>query len=218
MLRVGMLRVLQDVAGRTRFDDTASIHHDEVLSTLGSKSEIVRDQHDRDTQCVGELVEVVQDLALHGHIERRGGLVRDQQLGPRRETHRDQRALPHAAGKLVWVLPHPPLGVRNRPLRAARRHAAASALGDTVGSQGFLDLEPDLPQRIEFVIGSCGTNPISFPRRAMILLGDRGSCPRRRTGSRPRHLAGARQQPDDGMCRGRFPGPDSPTIAIVCPG
>ncbi len=60
-----------------------------------------------------DLLDQVQDLALDRHVEGRGRLVRDQQLRPAGQRHRDHHALPHAAGELVRVLLQPPLGRRD---------------------------------------------------------------------------------------------------------
>ena len=52
----------------------------------------------------------LDDLRLHGHVERGGRLVGDQEIRPAGERDGDHHALPHAAGKLVRVILHPPLG------------------------------------------------------------------------------------------------------------
>ena len=150
-LGVGVLGRLQDGAGRSRLDDPAAVHHDEVIGTLGREAEVVRDQHDRDTEVVGQLVEVVEDLLLHRHVESRGRLVGDQELGTSRETHRDQGALAHTAGELVGVLTRTTLGVRQASLLEQLDDALVSGGtgGDAVGDQGFLDLRADPPERVE---------------------------------------------------------------------
>ena len=52
---------------------------------------------------LGERLEQLQDLRLHHHVERGGGLVGQQHLGVAGQGHRDRRALAHAAGELVRV-------------------------------------------------------------------------------------------------------------------
>ena len=47
--------------------------------------------------------DLLQDLALHDDVERGRRLVHDHELGMEREGHRDDHALPHAAGELVRV-------------------------------------------------------------------------------------------------------------------
>ena len=46
----------------------------------------------------------LEDLGLHGDVERRRRLVGDQHLGVVGDRHRDHHALAHAAGELVRVL------------------------------------------------------------------------------------------------------------------
>ena len=55
----------------------------------------------------GERVEAVEDAALHRDVERRRGLVGDQQLRPAGEADGDEHALAHPTGELVGVLVHP---------------------------------------------------------------------------------------------------------------
>ncbi len=50
-----------------------------------------------------EVLQQVDDLALHRHVERRDRLVAHQDLGPQRERTGDPDALPLAAGELVRV-------------------------------------------------------------------------------------------------------------------
>ena len=49
----------------------------------------------------------VQHLGLHGHVERGGRLVRDQQGRVERHRHRDHHPLPHPAGELVRIVVDP---------------------------------------------------------------------------------------------------------------
>ena len=71
-----------------------------------------------------QLADLLQDLALHDHVERGRRLVHDHELGPQGERHRDHDALAHAAGQLVRVGAKP-VGGRCRRARAARRRAPA---------------------------------------------------------------------------------------------
>ena len=57
------------------------------------------------------LLEQVEDLRLHGDVERGGRLVGEQQLRAARERDGDHHALAHAAGQLVRVLVEAPLGL-----------------------------------------------------------------------------------------------------------
>ena len=50
-----------------------------------------------------EVLDLLQDLALHDDVERGRRLVEDHELGAERERHRDDHALAHAARQLVRV-------------------------------------------------------------------------------------------------------------------
>jgi len=85
-----------------------------------------------------------QDLLLHRHVERRRGLVRDDDLGLEGEGGGDQHTLTHAARRLVRKGAESSFGVGDphfadelqRPLaRFGRTHVAAQAQG--VGELGL---------------------------------------------------------------------------------
>ena len=59
----------------------------------------------------------LQDLRLHGDVERRGRLVGDQQIRLVGERHRDHHALALAAGQLVRIARQPPVRIGNADLR-----------------------------------------------------------------------------------------------------
>jgi hypothetical protein len=112
---VGRPRV--DVVDRRLLDDLARVHHRDAVRDVGDHAHVVRDQDEAHVALLLELGEQAHDLRLHGHVERRGGLVGDQHLGVERQRHGDHDALAHAAGELV---------------RDSRRSAA--------GRPGMLDL------------------------------------------------------------------------------
>jgi hypothetical protein len=71
----------------------------------------VGDEDERRARLAPQVAQQVQHLALHGDVERGGGLVGDQHVGPERERERDHHALPHPARKLVRELVEPPRGL-----------------------------------------------------------------------------------------------------------
>src|SRR5437867_8816165 len=110
-LRVGVERLLEQLADGRFFDDLRAVHHDDPLRGLRDHAHVVCDQQDRHPQLRLQLVQELEDLRLDGDVERGRRLVGDQELGVARQRHRDHDALPHAARELVGVLLHPPLGV-----------------------------------------------------------------------------------------------------------
>ena len=103
--RVRMPRRVVQLRRRAALGDAARVHHRRRLAGLRDDREVVRDQHDREAEIVGELREELEDLRLHHHVERRRGLVGEQHARIARERHGDGRALAHAARELVREAP-----------------------------------------------------------------------------------------------------------------
>ena len=113
------------------------------VDDLGDDAEVVRDQDHADVELLLHAVDQLDDLRLHGHVERRRRLVGDQHVGVVHERHRDHRALPHAARELVRVVAGAAPRVRDADLseqldgaraRLPARHVRVRAhrLGDLV--------------------------------------------------------------------------------------
>ena len=102
--RVGVLRAAEDVAHRPGLDDAARIHHQHAVAEPGDDAEIVGDQDDRraGSSRVSSRMQL-EDLRLHGDVERGRRLVGDQQLRPAEQRHGDHHALAHAAGEFVRI-------------------------------------------------------------------------------------------------------------------
>ena len=105
-----MLRIGEKPVDRRFLDDAAGIHDDHPMGEFGDNAEIVGDQHDRRAGALAQVAQQVENLRLNGDVERRRGLVGDQDLGIAGQRHGDHDALPHAAGKLMRVFVDPRLG------------------------------------------------------------------------------------------------------------
>ena len=86
---VGILRVLEDLAGGAGLEELSGVHHGDPVAVLASDVEVVRDEQDARVQFVDEIDQLTEDRCLHGHVEGRGRLVGDQQIGFARQRHRD---------------------------------------------------------------------------------------------------------------------------------
>jgi len=86
------------------FDDFAFVHDHDAVRDLGDDSHVVRDKDDRDVESVLERLYQREYLGLNRHVQRRRGLVRDQDLRVAGEGHRDHDALAHASRKLEWIV------------------------------------------------------------------------------------------------------------------
>ena len=78
---VGVLRVIEDLVELPVLDDLPRVHHQHPVGDLGDDPEIVGDQDRRQAASRLRSSDQVEDLGLDRHVERRGRLVGDQQLG-----------------------------------------------------------------------------------------------------------------------------------------
>jgi hypothetical protein len=85
------------------FDDLTGVHHSDPIGASGNDSEIVRDQQDGHAPAGSQVIEHLQDLGLHRHVQRGRGLVGYQDLRLGGQGYRDHDPLPHAAAQLVRI-------------------------------------------------------------------------------------------------------------------
>ena len=98
-----MLRAREDLGDRALLDDLALRHDADAVGDLAHDAEVVGDEQHRHAEPRLHLGEQLQDLRLHGDVERRGRLVGDEQVGLVGERHGDHDALALAAGELVRI-------------------------------------------------------------------------------------------------------------------
>ena len=94
--------------------------------TWRTTRQVVGDEQVGEAEVVLEVVEQVDDLRLHRHVERRHRLVEHDQARLERERARDADALALAARELVRVAVEV-LGLRGPRARAARARASLDA-------------------------------------------------------------------------------------------
>ena len=101
----------RDGAGRRRASRAAAIstsrpqiHHADARRHVPDHGEVVADEEVGQAQPVLQVAHQVEDLRLHGDVERRGRLVADDEVGLGRQRAGDGDALALAAGELVRVL------------------------------------------------------------------------------------------------------------------
>jgi hypothetical protein len=87
--------------------DLACVHDRHPVRPAGDHAQVVGDQDDGHPEAQPQVVNQLQDLLLDRDVQRRGGLVGDQQLRLARQCHGDHHALSHAAGELVRILLDP---------------------------------------------------------------------------------------------------------------
>ncbi len=91
--RVGVGRLGEQLLGLADLDDRAEIHDGDAVRDMADQAQVVGDEEDGQMQAVLQLQQKVDDLRLHGDVERGDDLVGDQQVGLDRERPRDADAL-----------------------------------------------------------------------------------------------------------------------------
>ena len=76
-----MLRPLQHSLARALLDDAPGVHHGHMVGDVLDDADVVGDEEVGQAELALQLFEQVEDLRLHAHIQRRGRLVADDQLG-----------------------------------------------------------------------------------------------------------------------------------------
>ena len=88
-----MLRVVEDVTHRAAFENLAVVHHGHIIGDFGHHAEVVGDEDHAHARLGLQLAQQLEDLELHGHVEGRGRLVGDEQLGMAGDGHGNHHAL-----------------------------------------------------------------------------------------------------------------------------
>ena len=149
--RIGMLGRGEHALDRAALDDLALVHHADAVGDLAHDAEVVGDEQHRHAEPGLRVLEQLEDLRLHGDVERGRRLVGDQQVRLVGQRHGDHHALALAAGKLVRIAAEPPGRIANADL-AEQIDDLVARLGAgeaVVQQQNFPDLLLDRVQRIE---------------------------------------------------------------------
>ena len=101
--RIFLLRLLQDLSRIAEFDHLAAFQHHDPIGDLGDDGEVVGDVERRRAMLADELAEGGEAFDLGRHVERRGRLVEDQNIGLGDHRHRRHHALKLSAGHLMRV-------------------------------------------------------------------------------------------------------------------
>ena len=80
-LGVGMLRRAEQILDRRLFDDAPEIHDGDAAREMLDHREVVADEDIAQAEVASQVVQQIEDLRLHRHVERGGRLVADHDLG-----------------------------------------------------------------------------------------------------------------------------------------
>ena len=93
-----MARIGEHARGFPRFDNLSVLHHNHIVGDAPDNVEVVGDEQHRHAELGLQVFEQLEDLRLHGDVERRRRLVGDQEIGVVGERHGDHHALALTAG------------------------------------------------------------------------------------------------------------------------
>ncbi len=149
--RVRVLRVGEKVLHRRLLRLPAGVHDHHAVGEVCDHAQVVRDQDDRGAEPLSNFAQEVEDPGLNGHVERRRGLVGDQDLRVARKRNRDHHPLAHPAGELVRVLLDPAARVRDvHEIEQLHHPRPGLTLGHVhVLLHDLLDLASDPEHRIQ---------------------------------------------------------------------
>ena len=100
---VGVVRMREQLLGRTVLDDLAELHHRHAVAHLCGHAKIVRDEQHSEMELLANVGEELEHLRLHRHVEGGHRLVGNQHLGVECERPGDTDTLALPAGELVGV-------------------------------------------------------------------------------------------------------------------
>src|SRR6476620_579757 len=148
---IGMFRRGENLLHRSLLDDLAAIHDADHVRDAANDAEIVGDEQHAHAEPRADFRQQGQDLRLHCDVERRGRLVRDQQIGLVRQCHPDHDPLALAAGQLMRIAGKPCFRFRNADLcqQLDGPRPRPLAANSAVKLQDLADLGLDRMQRLE---------------------------------------------------------------------
>src|SRR5581483_1991656 len=147
--RVRVLRLDVQVVARADLDRAAEVHDHHAIRDVPHDVQVVGDEDVGEAELALQVLQQVEDLRLHGDVERGHRLVADDQLRVDRERARDADALALAAGELVRE-PVEVLGVQADDLEQLLDAALALGLGtDAVDVERLRDDRADALPRVQ---------------------------------------------------------------------
>jgi D-alanyl-D-alanine dipeptidase len=95
---VGVRRSFKERAHGSGFDDSSGIHHRHPVADAAHHSKVVRDKEHGKSKALSQLCQQFENLRLYRNIERRRGLVGDEQRRAVDDCHGDHDPLALASG------------------------------------------------------------------------------------------------------------------------
>ena len=96
-----MTCAVEDVLHRCGLHDPTAIHHRDAVGESGDDAEVVADEDDAGMGLPLGDAQQIEDLGLDRHVQCRGRLIGDDEVGVVGDGHGDDDALTHTTGELV---------------------------------------------------------------------------------------------------------------------
>ncbi len=144
-----MRGALEDVVDGAALEHAPLVDDDHLLGQVGHHPEVVGDHQHRHPELALQVLEQLEDLRLDGDVERRRGLVGDEQRRSADQRHGDHRSLAQAAGQLEGVEIERALGLgeADQAEHLDGTLARAAAADVVVDQEGLAHLVADGVQR-----------------------------------------------------------------------
>ena len=150
-LRVGVLRRAEQGRAVRLLDNLPALHHAHAVGNAPHQVQVMADQQQRHAQACLQFLEQVENFQLHGHIQRRGRFVGNQQFRLVGQGHGDHHPLALPAGQLVGQGLEALAWLRDadhfQQLQGARSGLLAGQA--LVQQKDFIDLLFDAVQRVQ---------------------------------------------------------------------
>src|SRR5579875_2736803 len=101
-----MLRLTIKHFGPGKLDDLTDVHHRHPIADVFNDAQIVGDEEIGQTKLTLKILQEIQNMSTHRHIECRDRLVADDQPRIQGKSASDTNALPLATTEGVRIAPH----------------------------------------------------------------------------------------------------------------
>ncbi len=218
---IRMLRLREDLGRRPVLHHVAGVHHHDRVRGLRDDAEVVRDEDHADLELALDLLDQLEDLRLHRHVERGRRLVADEdgrvvERAPSRSSRAGACRPRTGAGSRAHAMPRS--GCRRG--RAARRRAPrrASLPTSSCAVTASAIWSPTRYIGCRHANGSWKTIAMSLPRIFRSSSGGSVSRSRPLNSTSPEITVRSRlSSPMIARFETLFPEPDSPTTPSVSP-
>ena len=100
-----MAHIFKDLLHRAALHDLPRIHHIQSGTELSHHAQIVGNHHNSSPFFLLKLLHQMKNLGFNGHVQSRGGFIRNHQFGIAHHGHGDHHSLSQSSGKLMGILP-----------------------------------------------------------------------------------------------------------------